>query len=843
MDWTEVKNNVEKLLQEFQEYDSKQIDDSQKRAIRRAAIMLAEHGVILADEVGLGKTRIALVLGEAVMRAGGTVASIVPPGLLYQWEQEAKTIFKKIPSPKLINHIVHLRSFDNLFNEHAFPILKRKKDSWVLASQNFGFWTKMTNNNRRYDLFTLIKFYLLGRKTTEWNKIRKVVIKRNKKIASIDNAAKSLAKNKYISNNVIWTKYQKPSDEFSIKNELFCNTDGHNLAFKCIGKLIGPVDFLIIDEAHKSRELFNDEKKIPEKRLTQLIERIIIQPNDCRRLCMTATPIELESGQWKDVFNRCKLPKINGNDNFIDDFENALKDAFNNPKNPDLLERLIWTSKKFEQKMSKFVIRRKRTENDAYLKRIKKLGFDTKKMNSHIEIQELSINPEKFKESNGSQRDWKTAIYCFEGMSLASQGMAADQKTKMQRYRFASGLMDFETNSEEFNKLKDCAQKDRIRFWRNRTKNLLCDNNFSLYGHPRILATAKEIWNEVKKSKEKILVFGTYRKPIEALRNTLNALYIIECAKSNPVKSTNRMGLSYEQIYAVYQQFYKGWNLDDLQRNVKKCENAYEYFLKRLNRDFDNACVCKEMNLDCLNEKEQDEIGKRIRSDLADALRELDKKNRQEKRTELFKNICDAYCKGIADQFKTEIDQDEQDESADKTNRKEKLFDALGLGEEKNMSRRHSAFCRLMDGEMKMSTRRVVQELFNREDAFPKVLIAQSSVGREGLNLQRACRKVYIFHPEWNPAVIEQEIGRVDRMGSLWEKLADSWHEGKEKPKVHVTFVVFEGTYDEHQYNVYKARCAMLESQLSGQLLKEKFDEIIPEYKDKLADAAPSFEP
>jgi hypothetical protein len=51
-------------------------------------------------------------------------------------------------------------------------------------------------------------------------------------------------------------------------------------------------------------------------------------------------------------------------------------------------------------------------------------------------------------------------------------------------------------------------------------------------------------------------------------------------------------------------------------------------------------------------------------------------------------------------------------------------------------------------------------------------------VGREGLNLHESCRIVVQFHAEWNPAVIEQQIGRVDRKGSRCEQLAQAWLEG-----------------------------------------------------------------
>ncbi len=63
----------------------------------------------------------------------------------------------------------------------------------------------------------------------------------------------------------------------------------------------------------------------------------------------------------------------------------------------------------------------------------------------------------------------------------------------------------------------------------------------------------------------------------------------------------------------------------------------------------------------------------------------------------------------------------------------------------------HSQLCRLMDGDMAQARRRMVQTAFNRTYSYPRVLIAQSLVGREGLNLHEACRVVLLFHSEWNP--------------------------------------------------------------------------------------------
>ena len=46
---------------------------------------IQESGVVLANEVGTGKTRIACAVVHAVLEAGGRAAVVVPHGLMHQW--------------------------------------------------------------------------------------------------------------------------------------------------------------------------------------------------------------------------------------------------------------------------------------------------------------------------------------------------------------------------------------------------------------------------------------------------------------------------------------------------------------------------------------------------------------------------------------------------------------------------------------------------------------------------------------------------------------------------------------------------------------------------------------
>jgi hypothetical protein len=75
----------------------------------------------------------------------------------------------------------------------------------------------------------------------------------------------------------------------------------------------------------------------------------------------------------------------------------------------------------------------------------------------------------------------------------------------------------------------------------------------------------------------------------------------------------------------------------------------------------------------------------------------------------------------------------------------------------------------------------------------PLVLIA-SSVGQEGIDLQKYCRHVVHYDLEWNPAKVEQREGRVDREGRL------------AKGPINVYFLLCRGTYDERVLHVMANR-------------------------------------
>ncbi len=131
-------------------------------------------------------------------------------------------------------------------------------------------------------------------------------------------------------------------------------------------------------------------------------------------------------------------------------------------------------------------------------------------------------------------------------------------------------------------------------------------------------------------------------------------------------------------------------------------------------------------------------------------------------------------------------------------------------------------FARRMYGATSSTTSRYMQLSFNRERGALKVLVAQSLVGREGLNLHESCKTVILLHPEWNPGVVEQQTGRIDRLCSLWEKQLKRTAQATPPgalPGIESMPVIFEGSYDKRIWGILKKRWEALRAQLHGIIL------------------------
>ncbi|YAL84524.1 helicase-related protein [Dermacoccaceae bacterium W4C1] len=117
---------------------------------------------------------------------------------------------------------------------------------------------------------------------------------------------------------------------------------------------------------------------------------------------------------------------------------------------------------------------------------------------------------------------------------------------------------------------------------------------------------------------------------------------------------------------------------------------------------------------------------------------------------------------------------------------------AAGTGRRSGMS---LGTVRRAYGQTDRGTRERLTAAFNTPFA-PDLLVASSVMG-EGIDLHQECRFVIHHDLDWNPSVLEQRTGRLDRIGSLAERLQGD---------IEVFEPYLAGTHDEKMYRVVKDR-------------------------------------
>ena len=150
-----------------------------------------------------------------------------------------------------------------------------------------------------------------------------------------------------------------------------------------------------------------------------------------------------------------------------------------------------------------------------------------------------------------------------------------------------------------------------------------------------------------------------------------------------------------------------------------------------------------------------------------------------------------------------------------------------------------------MVGDTRAATRRTRQASFNHPQLNPRILVGQSDVMSEGLNLHRSCRTVVLFHLDWNPGRIEQQIGRVDRQHSAWmDACRSALATGSPLPTLDIHSLTVEGTYDSLRAEVVAARTRVFRAQMFGEILPaERLAELSDEARQALAAIRIDFRP
>lgn len=122
---------------------------------------------------------------------------------------------------------------------------------------------------------------------------------------------------------------------------------------------------------------------------------------------------------------------------------------------------------------------------------------------------------------------------------------------------------------------------------------------------------------------------------------------------------------------------------------------------------------------------------------------------------------------------------------------------------------RRQDFAEVLSGSTKSVLQERLMEAFNTK-FNPQILIV-TQIGQEGIDLQKECSRVIHYDLWWNPATMEQRVGRVDRIGSKisrereqYEKKAKAKRDGG--PKLEIFTPYIKDTVDEDIYKIAKER-------------------------------------
>ena len=885
----------------------------QQHSLRWVAKQIQQHGVIVADEVGLGKTRIALLVLFAVLEEGGNVAAVVPPGLIFQWQQEIDQLVTAlqhfgIPLSKQWR-VVPLHTYADLFDAAAlgtgsrYPIAANRQGRWLLISQTFDMYMVKGNAQAwRLELPALIRAIREDDGTQSGN--NRWLLYRNKRerlhVADRDRtwwrnqetAAKYLAGLRYPQqiDQLLQDERLRPNRGDDEESNSACTAffkekgGGRQLLRHLMGRLMGPLDLLVIDEAHKSRE--DDEH--PHTRLGYLLANTLQRASEARHVSMTATPIELTAEQWMALLKRTGIDKdpvaLGTIECAIKSFAAALQRTRSYVDQPDALDALAKASRDFANALRPYVTRRRRiSQEEMQVLLLPELSgaHPHRQMKTHgIQIKQLDDT-------------WRKMVLALEGQGLASKGGPSELEHRQRQtdIRYSSGLrVEFELPAIEEGTTPSRKER-RMRAWaitQQRLSNSPEQTAKSwLWTHPRIVQAADRIEALCRYDgwvpQEKVLVFGRFNEPMRALRDILNARHILRVLDRKGTAFMPAWHIDADEgvlLKHVYDQSFAPQPLDGVLRDQRQTASSLvkllaearsryearrENLLRRIRADREDWLASLSHGKwliqirDAAPENWQSLV-QIIRSDVFDMLLHEGHTDKRPVTDDAFSALVGRVVRDhVTCIFNREVDAKVDGSDDDQSNdspvtevNRDRTWDALPCYLDRYLKEPRSPFCRLLNGEDRHETRRAIQAGFNRRNTGPYVLVAQSQVGREGLNLHMACRRVFLFHPEWNPGVMEQQIGRVDRIKSLWTEHAAAWQQLNATtsqhidtyPRIEVESLVFRGTYDEYQANVLHNRRSSFNAQLFGALLDEESLLRVPtEYRDQLTQAAPSWEP
>lgn len=814
-----------------------------------------EPGVLIADEVGLGKTRLAIALAVCVASCGGRIAILIPPGLTSQWRDDELLKFcnqlQTLKLPWLAQNYPAkvLRTYHDLFGTDQDRSAYRLSHEapFVLLSHRFGLPQRLATV-KRDELWGLP--FAVKREVVDGRKV---------------SGAGKLALSPQQQDAVQWLAANMPARLRKrlaeaklgrVSSSAFDVPEHATLFRALIGELIGDFDLVIVDEAHKSRAGAEEQTKAAKAAATMLQSRLTLCLNEillrkgsttahAKRVALTATPMEMNERQWADIFHRIGLPsdRVDELNSVVTCFASAVREL--GCAGPAQIARLEDEAARFQKALRPLVTRRRWLDHPTVQQFTKQVP-GAQGAHPHRRVLPAHITP--LSDLSPTQRQ---QLAYTESIGVTSKGIDTLHTLKRAGSRYSQGmpliaerapLARDETSERPTSEVDTRAKSDqasgarlqRQAYWLDRlaeTANALGPvkekARWSLQWHPRIEAAIKLI-ESLSGEGKKVLVFGEFVESIRALDRALNIRYYLRHVRdSQPIPVPVGVGLDDPDLLRWLESPDIGMmpaQRANFFRDAKDLGERYTHDRAGL-REICRAVVGEFLADIRLQQTDNtrlltDELTVWLVQSLC-AGDELSDRLAGERRAET-QRIARDLLDGLSNVDISGMTAEDEKASAQPFDWAQAIREQLNELERDrsgNAVFRMSPFSQLLFGDTKTSTRRVRQHAFNHADLNPQVLIGQSAVASEGLNLHRACRTVVLLHLDWNPARIEQQIGRVDRQDSQWMTAFDAWDGQAEPPRIDIHTLSIAGTYDTQRADVIHNRARILRSQLFGDIL------------------------
>ncbi len=853
------------------------LNEGQRASLRVVASRIEQNGLVIADEVGMGKTRIAVEVARAVTESGGRVAILVPPGLGYQWQAELRDGELKDVPPVLRSMWAFLGAWSDEEPKNHQPWFDKNV---VIVSHGITNWRIGQSTTQSWRWALVPELYARWRKLSGERLPRGYRGNEQLKDPWVDNAAESICQavpkepkhpvrkllNKILS-EIRWPQPLAPA-EYSKDASLRLWLE------RSVGIGLGVFDLVIIDEAHKSRG--------SESGLSRLVKHVIVSADTTRRLALTATPVELDVSQWENTLGRIGLrPSVlqevkEASERYADAVKRLRQTWRSSREAPDNYKD---AAKNFEETLSPYILRRDKRE-DPHVQlfcEYTKLPFHEYRRESEITVDTGGLSP-----------GWKKAICAAESLSVVTR-QSNEPVAKRLRLTLGNGhgitaLLDQINRDKEDRKQEEEDEKDREngphddevdtldskreqrgKWWQDAIVRAFDNGDTSLFDHPAIQKAVEAIEHQTNKG-EKVLVFGRFTRPMRAMVGLINARAMLKCVQNGkPWPQTKVRGdrdgdfehSDWPAVLAARRQLNSPASLDTIDESLRKAYDRQEHsretfrrnLISQIEKGFDHGSE-SETRIKAIFDAFKRSVDRATQGEgislalVSRAIMDLLGAERSDPSASDCANAFREIILAASDKDDAERDDELEDEEAGE------LWETIEPRLKDEYNRPQGGFARLMFGGTSQASRRMIQLAFNRPNSFPRVLVAQSLVGREGLNLHKSCRIVVLLHPEWNPGVVEQQIGRVDRVDSHWCNALNRSIEANDPvdkiPRIEVHPVMFQGTYDELNWKVLQTRWDDLRAQLHGIVIPPSIaGEDLKEQRllNEIADSAPNFSP